>query len=299
VDKARAFSFLNPTVRAALRKLLTLWPGGCSQPHIVIGKRPKNSKLNKSAPVIVYKMESSSLTTTTLTPATEIDAASIVPVVAQTPDPSSIPIAPPHGSPPPPPGQLLPDVAAAEEISSPMKVNTPPPETPSPAQMTEQPIAEQPTPAADVYPNPNQDLDPDQTLTQAAPEAVYGEPALDLAFTQPNEPVFKTERDGDIIMQDHQESHAPNGVKEENGIHTEDSPHVIYPNSPGAFAVGQEDDYYDGPPPAKRQKLESVSKQPCTSHVMSIDTALSPAISLLWRTEPAIHQMQVFLWIRQ
>jgi hypothetical protein len=221
-------------------------------------------------------MESSSLTTT-LTPATEIDAASIVPVVAQTPDPSSIPIAPPHGSPPPPPGQLLPDVAAAEEISSPMKVNTPPPETPSPAQMTEQPIAivEQPTPAAEVYPDP----DLDQTLTQAAPEPAYGqqmvgEPALDLAFTQPNEPVFgdnltfKTEGDGDIVMQDHRENHAPNGVKEENGVHTEASPHVVYPNSPDAFAVGQQDDFYDGPPPAKRQKLESVSKQPCTSHVM-------------------------------
>jgi len=149
-----------------------------------------------------------------------------------------------------------------------MKVNTPPPETPSPAQMTEQPIVEQPTPAADVY------SDPDQMLTQATPEAapygqqMVGEPALDLALTQPNEPVFadnlafKTEGDGDIVMQDHQESHAPNGVDEENGVHTEDSPHVLYPNSPGAFDVGQQDDYYDGPPPAKRQKLDSVSTQP-------------------------------------
>lgn len=65
-----------------------------------------------------------------------MDATSLRPVAATPPDPDSIPIAPPKGSPRPPTGQLLPDVAAAEDPSSPNKLQTPPPSTPSPPTLT-------------------------------------------------------------------------------------------------------------------------------------------------------------------
>lgn len=205
-------------------------------------------------------MESNSLTTI-ITPSNSIDAASIVPVVAATPDPNSIPIEPPKGSPPPPTGQLMPDVAVAEDLSSPMKVTTPPPETPSPAQ-----VLEQPTPAEAPQ-------DPDQTITEQKPlpasldaslqEDAAGQQGLDLAFAQPDNSMFgadtsfKTEGDGDAVMHDHQQTQDGMG----NGIHTEDSPHVVYPQSPNGLAAQShsQDDFLEGPP-AKRQKLDSVSK---------------------------------------
>lgn len=199
-----------------------------------------------------------------------VDAASIVPVIATPPDANSIPVEPPHGSPRPPVGQLLPDVAASEEASVPMVMNTPPPSTPSPvAQPAPVPADAYPSsteiqqdpyvpPVSDAsFPNPDAYPEPEHEEHEHRPDAPFEQPVFD-------DTPFKTETDGDIMMDG--VDHPMNG----NGIHS--SPHLMYPNSPlslSAHVYGQDD--IDGPPPAKRQKLEpSVSPAPktrdCQSH---------------------------------
>jgi hypothetical protein len=206
-------------------------------------------------------MDINSLTTSTLpninaaglnNSSNPVDAASIVPVVATPPDPATIPIEPPHGSPRPPVGQLLPDVAAAEDPSSPMKVNTPPPSTPSPAQIQPQPVPQ------DAFPDQESESTNQVNTTVNGHEHQYqnGLPvSLDHTVDQTDTDMFdqesaKPEVDDDMMMED---SHT-------NGIaHPEQIANGNYSLSNDVESPSHAtEEYDDGPPPAKRQKLESV-----------------------------------------
>ncbi|KAG8830786.1 hypothetical protein FRC17_004244 [Serendipita sp. 399] len=189
-----------------------------------------------------------------------VDAASTIPVVATPPDPASIPIEAPHGSPRPPIGELLPDVAAAEDVSSPNKTTTPPPLTPSPPATTtipmeaETPIhglgafgspqAEPPTPSIEqsVFPGPNGVGD---ISTHEMEHPTTEDPIFD------DEDMYKAEPDFDIVMNEgdhlgHDSTTSPIG----NGDYIQDLSQIPY----GASA--EQDDHLDGPP-LKRQKLDS------------------------------------------
>lgn len=224
-------------------------------------------------------MESSSLTFSnlpeTVIPPNPVETASIVPAVATPPDPTSIPIEPPHGSPRPLIGQLMPDVAAAEDpnqqLQSPMKVNTPPPSTPSPAPV---PAQAEPTESFSEV---------DQSISSNGVGHGYGQdllPAsseLDLGFGHQDDSMFgddtfRTEADGDAIMHgDHLDDVKHDALEGDLGDlnHMANDPNqLLYESSPqndfGAPSFNEQDSM-DGPPPAKRQKVDSVSTNFCPS----------------------------------
>jgi hypothetical protein len=222
-------------------------------------------------------METSSLTLSNLpeqvTPqplGNPVETASIVPAVATPPDPTSIPIEPPHGSPRPPIGQLMPDVAAVEDpnqqMQSPMKVNTPPPSTPSPT-----PGAAQPEPTESFN-------EADQHIPSNGVDHGYGQDLLppsselDLGFGHQNDSMFgddtfRTEADGDAIMHgghlDDAKHDALEGALVDPDNMANDPNQLLYQSSPqndfGAPSFNEQESL-DGPPPAKRQKVDSVSK---------------------------------------
>ncbi|KAG8834592.1 hypothetical protein FS842_000951 [Serendipita sp. 407] len=215
-------------------------------------------------------MESSSMVAS-ITPSTlplvhsdSVDAASIMPVVATPPDPASIPVEAPNGSPKPPIGELMPDVAAAEAVSSPNKTTTPPPLTPSPPATTAIPMeaetpnhvlnglgspqAEPPTPsiehhATTLFPGPNDTenvLSHDMDGHHTTEDPIFGD-----------EEMYKAEPDFDIVMNEgshlgHDSTTSPIG----NGDYIQDPSHIPYGTS------AEHDDHLDGPP-LKRQKLDS------------------------------------------
>ncbi|PVF97496.1 hypothetical protein CPB86DRAFT_424834 [Serendipita vermifera] len=209
-------------------------------------------------------MDINSLTTSTLPSITAaglnnssnpVDAASIVPVVATPPDPTTIPIEPPHGSPRPPVGQLLPDVAAAEDPSSPMKVNTPPPSTPSPTQIQPQPVP------LDAYPDQESETTNQANVAVNGHQYQNGVPvSLDHAVDQSDTDMFdqesaKPEADDDMIMDDNHIQNSTNGIAHPEQI--ANGSYSALPNNVESPSHATEE-YDDGPPPAKRQKLESV-----------------------------------------
>lgn len=184
---------------------------------------------------------------------TSVAAASNVAIASTPIDPNSIPIKVPHGTPPPPIGQLLPEVAAAEQ--SPMKVSTPPPSTPSPPAVI--PATLEPTSTVsdmalpDVVKPEVATVEPELGLSL---DAATGSPFADATYF--DDEMFKADGDGDILM------------NSETGLPVVGaSPHVAYQHSPISFAYSHDE---DGPPPAKRQKLDSVSSfllhQPCGSN---------------------------------
>ena len=228
-------------------------------------------------------LTASSLPQTSLPPTNPVEAASIVPAMATPPDPASIPIAPPHGSPRPPLGQLLPDVAAAEDnttqLQSPMKVNTPPPSTPSPVAIPQQAPAE----SFSSMEQPSHANGIDSGYGQSVLPA---DADLDLGFPQPDDSMFgddtfRTEADGDTIMDEHQLENAKhdllgngesavNGQAKNHNDSIEDSTQALYQqHSPTDFTspTYNEQESFDGPPPAKRQKVDSVSGHGiCVAH---------------------------------
>jgi hypothetical protein len=203
-----------------------------------------------------------------------VETASIVPAVATPPDPTSIPIEPPHGSPRPPIGQLMPDVAAVEDpnqqMQSPMKVNTPPPSTPSPAPATAQPEpTESFTEATEAEQHlPSNGVDHGYTQDLLPPSS-----ELDLGFSHQDDSMFgddtfKTEVDGDTIMHEDHLDDVKHDALEDGGLvdpnsMANDPNQLLYQSSPqndfGAPSFN-EPESLDGPPPAKRQKVDSVSK---------------------------------------
>jgi hypothetical protein len=218
------------------------------------------------------------------------EEASHVPALATPPDPATIPVDPPHGSPRPPPGQLLPDVAAAEEVASvpptaAPSVFTPPPVTPTP-----------PTDPEDIRPmdeDAPKHPEPSTEVLSATPQA-----GSDLTLT--HVPLGATphridEEDADMKMEEdvkpdaEQQRQALSEIKQENGYSNGITPAATlelvsvseqpllslngsngYVKSPSPSAVLYPSSSYsaldhdaDGPPPAKRQRLEpSVSVPP-------------------------------------
>jgi len=231
-----------------------------------------------------------------------VGSASVVPAVATPPDPTSIPIQPPRGSPRPPVGQLMPDVAAAEDpsqLQSPMKVNTPPPSTPSPVPILakEEPAesfteSDQHAPASAVDPGYGQDLIPPS-----------GE--LEMGFGHQEDSMFgddtfRTEADGDAIMHGDQldtKHDEPEGDMDTNNM-AGDPNHLLYQNSPPndfGSSTFNEQDSLDGPPPAKRQKVDSVSSHVISlkSHAITYKHRFSSSLdSTAWRK---IHPVQAWL----
>ena len=224
-----------------------------------------------------------------------LEEASHVAVLSTPPDLATIPIEPPHGSPPPPPGELLPDVAAAEEVASAPtadpSVFTPPPVTPTP-----------PTDPEDIRPmdedSPRRP-EPSTEVLSATPQ-----PGTDLTLS--HVPLGATphhiDEDADVKMEEdvkadaEQQTQAPLEIRQENGYLNGITPAAtleliseqpVYPingsngfiksPSPGAALYPSSsysalDHEADGPPPAKRQKLEpSVSMlplcQPCATSI--------------------------------
>jgi hypothetical protein len=163
----------------------------------------------------------------------------------------------------------MPDVAATEDpnqqLQSPMKVNTPPPSTPSPAPV---PVQAEPTESFSEV---------DQHIASNGVDHGYGQDLLpssselDLGFghqddTMFGDDTFKTEVDGDAIMHgDHLDDakHDILGGDLDDPNHMVNDPnHLLYESSPqndfGATSFNEQESL-DGPPPAKRQKVDSVS----------------------------------------
>lgn len=211
-----------------------------------------------------------------------VDAASHVPTVATPPDPSSIPIHAPHGTPPPPPGTLLPEVAAAEDMSAPPtavpSVFTPPPATPTPPTdpepdphaMDEDPA--QPSPEIrSATPQPDTDLTASHAPLGADP--LFGNPEDDVAMAV-EAPLGTPPVDDAPLTLDASLDATPNASLLNGNAPNGNGFHSAHPNGNGVASPAfqstfayQEDDG-DQPPPAKRQKLE-------------------PSVSSPWRGGPA------------